>query len=202
MSETTPRPALGRDEYDKAAAVIRAGNVANFPELGRTAATLAELDMIHNSVITSEIGTRFLSFDHTPQTQVNDITLPAAPSAGDNALPLSDPQFVARVSPAGTSATAVSDANLPPEGEGIAEAAAAARGENVPPGTPVSEANGQAGENANAGASATTDPAELAKLSRAELNEHAASVGVEDPHLLPNKDAVIEAVTQQSGAGA
>ncbi len=34
----------------------------------------------------------------------------------------------------------------------------------------------------------------LSEMTRDELNTHAASVGVENPESLPNKDAVIEAI--------
>lgn len=43
-------------------------------------------------------------------------------------------------------------------------------------------------------ASAAVDPAELATMKRADLNDHAAKLGVPDPHTLPNKDAVIAAI--------
>ena len=38
-------------------------------------------------------------------------------------------------------------------------------------------------------------PDDLAKLKRDELNDLAAKAGIEAPEALPNKDAVIEAVT-------
>lgn len=39
-----------------------------------------------------------------------------------------------------------------------------------------------------------TPAPDLSAMTRAELNEHAASIGVGDPHTLPNKDAVIAAI--------
>lgn len=54
-------------------------------------------------------------------------------------------------------------------------------------------------------ASGQTEPSgdsgpDLDKMSRAELDVHAKSVGVEDPESLPNKDAVKDAIRNQTSA--
>jgi hypothetical protein len=43
-----------------------------------------------------------------------------------------------------------------------------------------------------------TEPTDLGSMSRADLNAHAASVGVEKPETLPNRPAVIEAIQATS----
>jgi hypothetical protein len=42
---------------------------------------------------------------------------------------------------------------------------------------------------------------DLAGMKRDELNEYAASVGVEDAASLPNKQAVIDAINERQGGG-
>lgn len=43
-------------------------------------------------------------------------------------------------------------------------------------------------------------PVDLAAMSRPELNEHAEKLGIDAPHALPNKDAVVAAIVEKDAA--
>lgn len=60
---------------------------------------------------------------------------------------------------------------------------------------PLNEAPVDAPKPPQGDTSATDEQPDLAAMKRAELNDHAATLGVPDPHTLPNKDAVIAAIT-------
>lgn len=129
-ASTAPGKLTG-EQYHAAAEAIRAGRVANL-EGGRTAASLEELDAIRDWPVANVVDTS-RAFEHmgtTPEVVVPNLI----DTAAANALPLSDPELVARTSPPGTSATALNTADLPPEGGLKAPEGA------VPDGTPVNEA--------------------------------------------------------------